>query len=90
MAVSVKIGAELKGRVESLANLRKRSPHWIMQEAISEYVSREEARESFYAEAMASWTHYQETGLHLTLAEVSAWLKTWGSEAETEAPACHT
>ena len=90
MAVSVKIDNELKGRVENLANLRKRSPHWIMQEAISEYVNREEARESFYAEAMAAWADYKETGLHVTLAEVSAWLKTWGTEAETEAPACHT
>ncbi|WP_260610793.1 hypothetical protein [Sphingomonas sp. IC081] len=33
-----------------------------------------EARESFKAEALASWAEYQETGLHLTGEEVARWL----------------
>ena len=47
MATSIKIDDELKGRVQHLANLRQRSLHWIMREAIAQYVEREEARESF-------------------------------------------
>ncbi len=89
MATSIKIDDALKGRVQHLANLRQRSAHWIMREAITQYVEREEARESFKREAMASWAEYQETGLHLTGEEVSAWLGAWGSEAETEPPECH-
>lgn len=89
MATSIKIDDELKGRVQHLARLRQRSAHWIMREAIAQYVSREEARESFKQEALASWTEYQETGRHLTGNEVRTWLNTWGTEEETELPKCH-
>ncbi|MHA6685783.1 CopG family ribbon-helix-helix protein [Mesorhizobium sp. A556] len=89
MAVSVKIDDELKGRVQRLAESRKRSAHWIMREAIEQYVGREEAQASFQAEAQAAWKSYRETGLHLTGEEVRDWLGDWGTEKETEAPACH-
>lgn len=89
MATSIKIDDELKGRVQQLATLRHRSPHWIMREAIRQYVEREEAQESFKREALASWTAYQETGRHLTGQEVRAWLQTWGTDTETELPECH-
>jgi predicted transcriptional regulator len=89
MATSLKISAGLKARLQNLARLRKRSAHWIMHEAIQQYVEREEARETFKQEAMASWTAYQETGRHLTGQEVRAWLNTWGTDAEAEPPECH-
>lgn len=90
MATSLKIDDELKGRVQHLASLRDRSPHWIMREAIKQYVEREEARESFKEEAQASWTAYQETGRHLTGQEVRAWLNTWGTDNGMGLPECHT
>lgn len=89
MAASVKIDDELKGRIQHLAGLRRRSAHWIMREAIQQYVEREEARESFKQEAMASWNEYRETGRHLTGAETRGWLDKWGIAAETELPECH-
>jgi predicted transcriptional regulator len=89
MAISVKIDDELKGRVQRLAETRKRSAHWIMREAIEQYVQREEARASFQAEALDSWKAYRETGLHLTGEEVRGWLRSWGTESETDAPECH-
>ncbi len=89
MAVSVKINDELKGRVQRLAESRKRSAHWIMREAIEQYVGREEAQASFQAEAEDAWKSYRETGLHLTGEEVREWLGDWGTEKETKVPACH-
>jgi predicted transcriptional regulator len=89
MATSLKIDDTLKGRVQFLANQRRRSPHWIMIEAIQQYVEREEAREGFKQEALASWAAYQETGRHLTGQEVRAWLNTWGDDDERAAPECH-
>ena len=59
-----------------------------MREAIAQYVEREEAREGLKEEALASWAAYQETGRHLTGEEVRAWLNTWGTDQETEAPDC--
>lgn len=45
MATSLKIDGGLKSRVQQLANIRRRSAHWIMLEAIQQYVDREEARD---------------------------------------------
>lgn len=89
MATSVKIDDALKERIQHLASLRDRSAHWIMREAIKQYVDREEARESFRQEAMASWAAYRETGRHLTGPDIATWLDSWGSEAEAERPECH-
>ncbi len=89
MATSVKLDDELKSRIQQLAEKRHRSAHWIMREAIRDYVGREEARESFKQEALSSWTAYQESGKHLTGEEVVDWLSTWGTDKETELPPCH-
>ena len=89
MAVSVKIDDDLKGRVQKLAVARRRSAHWIMREAIEQYVAREEARQSFVEDAHAAWAEFRATGLHLTSEETQAWLDTWGTEAEAEVPECH-
>lgn len=89
MATSIKLDDNLADRLRRLASLRQRSPHWIMREAIREYVTRAEARESFREEAVASWSAYQETGRHLTAEEVRARLDTWGTDTEAEPPVCH-
>ena len=89
MATSLKIDDEMKGRIRALAQQRDRSAHWIMREAIRQYVDREEARTSFHREALDAWTAYRETGRHLTGAETVAWLESWGSGDEREAPECH-
>ena len=89
MATSVKLDDDLKRRIQQLADIRHRSPHWIMCDAIRDYVEREEVRERFKQEALASWRVYQETGQHLTGEEVREWLNTWGTDKEREIPRCH-
>ena len=89
MATSIKIDDTLKSRVHQLANQRHRSPQGIIQEAIEQYVEREEARERFKQEALASWQSYQETGRHLSAQEVRTWLNTWGTDDEKQIPECH-
>ena len=71
---SLKLDVEVKQRVQRLAIARRRSPHWLMREAIEEYVEREEKREQFRQDALTAWTHYQTTGLHVTAEEADAWL----------------
>jgi predicted transcriptional regulator len=88
MATSIKIDDKLKSRIQHLAGLRRRSAHWIMREAIQQYVDREESRESFKQEALASWMAYRETGRHLTGEQVRTWLNGWGTDDETPVPEC--
>jgi predicted transcriptional regulator len=89
MAASVKIDEALKRRIDTLARQRDRSAHWIMREAIRQYVDREEARDSFHQEALTSWKAYRENGRHLTGEEVAQWLGRWGAEADGGPPDCH-
>jgi predicted transcriptional regulator len=87
--VSLKLDQAEHDRLKSLAEARHRKPHFLMKEAISQYLDREEARESFKREALASWQEYKETGQRLTGDEVTAWLDTWGSDKEEAVPPCH-
>ena len=89
MATSIKLDDDLKDRIKSLADVQHRSPHWIMRKAIRDYVEREEAKESFKREALASWKAYQETGRHLTGNEVKNWLEAWDTDKESQLPSCH-
>lgn len=88
MSTSVKLDDDLKRKVQHLAALKNRSPHWIMCEAIRDYIEREEAKERFKAEALISWSAYKETGRHLSGREVTEWLQKWGTDKESEIPQC--
>jgi predicted transcriptional regulator len=87
--VSVKLDPDTRARIENLAEARHRTAHWVMREAISQYVDREEKREAFRQDAIKAWDEYQETGLHATAGEVDTWLASWGTENELPAPVCH-
>jgi len=86
---SLKLDPKLKERVHRLAKSRRRSAHWIMREAVEEYVTREEKRERFRQDALKAWDHYQKTGLHLTAEEADAWLAKLEAGEDAEAPECH-
>lgn len=89
-ATSIKLDDDLKGRVQHLAAARRRTPHWIMREAIAEYVQREEQREASKREALDAWNEYQRTAIHLTGAEVDEWLSKLEAGEDAEMPSCHT
>ena len=89
---SLKLDPELKERVQRLAETHRRTPHWVMREAVEQYVSREEKQEKLRQNALAAWDHFQFTGLHVTAAEADAWLarlEAGGEDEETGAPECH-
>jgi len=86
---SVKLDTEIKERVQRLAEARRRSPHWVMREAIEQYVEREEKREQFRQHALAAWTHYQTTGLHAAAEKADAWLAELEAGKRAAPPKCH-
>jgi predicted transcriptional regulator len=85
---SLKLDVDVKQRVQRLASARRRSPHWLMREAIEEYVEREEKREQFRQDALAAWAHYQTTGLHATTEEADAWLAKLEAGKNAAPPKC--
>jgi predicted transcriptional regulator len=87
--VSIKIEIEDQNRFKALAEARQRKPHYLMKEALRQYLDREEKRDAFHREALEGWQKYTETGLHLTGIEVGDWLDTWGTDKEAQIPDCH-
>lgn len=87
---SLKLDAEIKDRLQRLATLRDRKPHYLMREAIQQYVEREEKREQFRQGALAAWSDFQASGLHLTAEEADAWLAKLETGDAAEAPECHS
>ena len=61
-----------------------------MKEAILKYVKKEEARQNFIAAAQSSFEHYKETGLHITLDELSAWVEQVQQDPNAPVPPCHS
>jgi predicted transcriptional regulator len=87
--VAIKLDPEIKERVKRLAGVRHRSSHWLMREAIVQFVDREEKREAFRQEATRAWNEYQATGQHVTLEEADAWLAKLEAGQDVEPPECH-
>jgi predicted transcriptional regulator len=88
--VAVKLDPDVHDRMRELAKVQHRSTHYLMREAIAQYVDREEKRESFRQDAVRAWDDYQATGLHVTLAEADAWLAKLEAGQDVEPPECHS
>lgn len=88
-STSLKLDHAFKERVQRLAAAQRRTTHWILREAVEQYVDREEKREQLRQDALASWEHFQSTGLHLTGDEVDTWLAKLEAGEDAAPPPCH-
>ena len=88
--VTIKIDATERERLKSLAVAKKRTPHYLMKEAIERYLEDEEAEQLAIQEATVSLEHYERTGLHITLDEVKQWVKDLKTDRNAKLPVCHT
>jgi predicted transcriptional regulator len=90
VSTSITLDDDLNGRVQLLAEARGRSPDWVLHEAITQYVDREEKREAFRQETLRVWEDYQKTGQHVTAEDADAWLARLAAGEDAEIPVCHT
>ena len=87
--VTIKIDENTKARVKRLADARQRTSHWLMREAITQYVDREEKREAFRQDTLKAWEAFRVSGLHLTADEADAWMAQLEQGNDVEPPECH-
>ena len=87
--VAIKIDDDTKARLKRLADARHRTAHWLMREAITQYVEREEKREAFRQDTLKAWEEYRTTGLHVTADEADSWLAQLENGNDIEPPECH-
>ncbi len=86
---TLKLDAKTKQRLKKLGAARRRSAHWLMKEAVRQYLEREEAREQMHQDALAAWREYEETGLHVTGEEMDAWLTAVAEGQDAPPPKPH-
>ncbi|RKE85642.1 CopG family transcriptional regulator [Rhizobium sp. AG855] len=79
----------LQAQLTALARRKQQTEDQLLQEAVRDYLAREDGRAGFLAEAEQSWQDYQADGLHLTGEEARAWLRSWGTPDEKALPECH-
>jgi predicted transcriptional regulator len=87
--VAIKIDDDIRARVKRLAEARQRSAHWLMREAIEQYVEREEKREAFRHDTLKAWDDYRASGQHVSAAEADAWLARLEQGDAAEPPRPH-
>jgi predicted transcriptional regulator len=87
--MSVKLDPDTRHRIEQLAKSRRRTSHWMMREAIQQFLEREEKREAFLQDGIRAWNEYQGTGLHATFEEADSWLAKLEEGGNVEPPQCH-
>lgn len=83
----VKLETAMKLRLEKLSELKDRSVHWLMKEAIAQYVENEEQAEKLKQETLNRWQEIEQDRV-ISNESVMAWLDTWGTDHETERPSC--
>lgn len=86
---AIRLTADEQNQIANLAEKKQRKPHWIMKEALRQYLAREAAAESLRQGTLASWNEFKNTALHVNEDEMNSWLDSWGTEHETEPPKCH-
>ncbi|MDR1920462.1 MAG: ribbon-helix-helix protein, CopG family [Candidatus Adiutrix sp.] len=86
--ISVKLDISARARLDDLAAARRRSVHWLMREAVEQYIAREEKREEIKRAAVRAWEEYRAAGLRLSFEETDRWLADLEEGRDTEPPAC--
>lgn len=84
--VAIKIDEDIKIRIKNLAEARNRTSHWLMREAIIQFVEREEKRESFRHDTLMAWEAYRARGLYASANEVDTWLNQLEQGNDIEPP----
>ena len=88
--ISIHLPADLKERIQGLAAIRQRSTNSLVIQAVAAFVEREEKHEAIRQECIAAHEHYQQTGLHVSHAEVKEWIARLRQGKKVEPPQCHT
>ena len=70
---TIRVPAELKARIESLAAASGKSTHAFMLDALSQAADALERQQAFEAEAAKRWAKYQRSGEYITLEDLRAY-----------------
>lgn len=85
----VKLEPKIKARLKNLAKARHRTIHWLLKDAILQYLAYEEQAEKLKQETLSRWQEAEQNKV-VSNEAVIAWLDSWGTEHETGRPRCES
>ena len=85
--MSIKLPTQLKTRLNKLGKLKQRTPHWLMKEAIENYLNEEEQTEKLKQETIGRWQEAEQEQF-VENNRIISWLETWGKDKEQGRPEC--
>ena len=86
VALAVRLDVETREKLQALGDAKRRTPHWLMCEAIRLYVERESEAERMNREDDERLAEFDRTGEDISDEDVDAWLKSWGTDHELPTP----
>ena len=87
--MTIKLDTACRDRLKTLAVTKRRTPHYLMKEAIERYLKAEEAQQVILKSVDDATTQYETTGLHISLDEATEWAKEIKTNRNAQLPACH-
>jgi len=82
---SIRLNAEVEAPLENLAQKLDRSKNYLINQAIKEYIARQDMDDARWEDTLRALASIKE-GKTIDESEVVSWLKSWGTEDENSAP----
>lgn len=85
--IRARVDTALKDKFEAIAKSQGKNSSHLLREFMVDFINKHEERETRRVETLLAIESI-EAGRYVEGNEVFAWLESWGSEAETDAPEC--
>ncbi|WP_022660517.1 CopG family ribbon-helix-helix protein [Paucidesulfovibrio longus] len=85
--IRARVDTALKNKFEAIAKSQGKNSSHLLREFMVDFINRHEEREKRRAETLLAIESI-EAGRYIDGEEVFAWLDSWGSETESDAPEC--
>ncbi len=82
---TVRLGQEIEGNLDALATKLKRSKSWLINQALKEFLDRQELEQQRWNETLEAISSVAK-GRVVPGESVHAWLRSWGSKEELAPP----
>lgn len=83
---TVRLQPEVESSLEAMADKLQRSKNWLVNQAIREFVARQELAQTRWSETLSAMESVAQ-GKVVAGADVHAWLASWGTADELPPPA---
>ncbi len=82
---TVRLQLEVEQHLEAIASRLQRSKGWVINQALSEYIERQLHEQERWQQTLKAMESAAQ-GKVVDASEVHAWLNSWGTESEQDAP----